>query len=208
MKPDSILTLPAQPTPYAVVGSPINHSLSPGMQQAAFDHEAIEARYYRIESDDVALETAVARMRQVPFGGWNCTIPNKVRMYQLCDRRAETAEQFRAVNTVVNEGGTLVGHNTDGVGWTRALKDALINAPSSSSPTAIPAARRRYSITSTPSSPQARSRARPRIFVPCAGSRKSFPPPCRKSTSSSTPRPPDSIPRRRRCYPHGSSPQT
>jgi len=117
MKPDSILTLPAQPTPYAVVGSPINHSLSPGMQQAAFDHEAIEARYYRIESDNVALENAVARMRQVPFGGWNCTIPNKVRM-------------FRAVNTVVNEGGTLVGHNTDGVGWTRALKDAFGKHPS------------------------------------------------------------------------------
>jgi shikimate dehydrogenase len=130
MKPDSILTLPAQPTPYAVVGSPINHSLSPGMQQAAFDHEAIEARYYRIESDDVALENAVARMRQVPFGGWNCTIPNKVRMYQLCDRRAESAEQFRAVNTVVNENGTLVGHNTDGVGWTRALKDAFGKHPS------------------------------------------------------------------------------
>jgi shikimate dehydrogenase len=130
MKPDSILTLPAQPTPYAVVGSPINHSLSPGMQQAAFDHEAIEARYYRIESDDVALEKAVARMRQVPFGGWNCTIPNKVRMYELCDRRAESAEQFRAVNTVVNENGTLVGHNTDGVGWTRALKDAFGKHPS------------------------------------------------------------------------------
>jgi shikimate dehydrogenase len=130
LKPDLIFTLPAHPTPYAVVGSPINHSLSPGMQQAAFDHAAIEARYYRIESDDVALEQAVARMRQVPFGGWNCTIPNKVRMYELCDRRAESAEQFRAVNTVVNEKGTLVGHNTDGVGWTRALKDAFGKHPS------------------------------------------------------------------------------
>ncbi len=130
MKPDAILTLPAQPTPYAVVGSPINHSLSPGMQQAAFDHESIEARYYRIEADDLALEQAVTRMRQVPFGGWNCTIPNKVRMYQLCDHRAETAEQFRVVNTVVNEKGVLVGHNTDGVGWTRALKDAFGKSPS------------------------------------------------------------------------------
>ena len=115
--------------PYAVVGSPINHSLSPGMQQAAFDHAGIEARYYRIQADDVALEKAVERMRQVPFGGWNCTIPNKVRMYELCDRRAESAEQFRAVNTVVNENGTLVGHNTDGVGWTRALRDAFGKSP-------------------------------------------------------------------------------
>jgi shikimate dehydrogenase len=87
------------------------------------------ARYYRIEVDDEGLETAVSRLREVPFGGWNCTIPNKVKMYELCDDRAESAEQFRAVNTVVNEGGRLTGHNTDGVGWTRALRDAFGRGP-------------------------------------------------------------------------------
>jgi shikimate dehydrogenase len=125
MKPDTILSLSARPVPYGVVGSPINHSLSPVMQQAAFDHSGIEARYFRIEADDAGLVHAVARMRQVPFGGWNCTIPNKMKMAELCDRRAESAEQFRAVNTVVNEGGVLVGHNTDGVGWSRALREAF-----------------------------------------------------------------------------------
>jgi shikimate dehydrogenase len=125
VKPDIILSLPAQPVPYAVLGSPVSHSLSPVMQQAAFDHAGLEARYFRIEVDDAGLEKAVTRMRQVPFGGWNCTIPNKVKMYELCDRRAESAEQFRAVNTVVNEGGALTGHNTDGVGWSRALREAL-----------------------------------------------------------------------------------
>ncbi len=125
LKPDLILSLPAQPVPYAVLGSPVGHSLSPVMQQAAFDHAGLEARYYRIEVDDTGLERAVTRMRQVPFGGWNCTVPNKVRMYELCDRRAESAEQFRAVNTVVNEDGTLVGHNTDGIGWSRALREAF-----------------------------------------------------------------------------------
>ena len=129
MKPDNILSLPSKPVPYAVVGSPINHSLSPGMQQAAFDHCGIEARYYRIEADDLALEKAVTRMKQVPFGGWNCTIPNKVRMYELCDRRAASAEQFRAVNTVVNENGVLTGHNTDGIGWTRSLQEAFGRSP-------------------------------------------------------------------------------
>lgn len=129
MKPDNILSLPAQPVPYAVLGSPVSHSLSPVMQQAAFDHAGLEARYFRIEVDDEGLEKAVARMRQVPFGGWNCTIPNKVKMYELCDRRAESAEQFRAVNTVVNEGGVLVGHNTDGVGWSRALREAFGRGP-------------------------------------------------------------------------------
>jgi shikimate dehydrogenase len=125
VKPDNILSLPARPVPYAVLGSPVSHSLSPVMQQAAFDQAGLEARYFRIEVDDTGLEHAVARMRQVPFGGWNCTVPNKVKMYDLCDQRAETAGQFRAVNTVVNEGGVLVGHNTDGVGWSRALRDAF-----------------------------------------------------------------------------------
>jgi shikimate dehydrogenase len=129
LKPELILSLPAQPVPYAVLGSPVSHSLSPVMQQAAFDHAGLEARYYRIEVDDEGLEKAVTRMRQVPFGGWNCTIPNKVKMYELCDRRAESAEQFRAVNTVVNEGGVLTGHNTDGVGWSRALREAFGRGP-------------------------------------------------------------------------------
>ena len=129
LKPDNILSLPAHPVPYAVVGSPINHSLSPVMQQAAFDHAGLDARYFRIEADDTGLEHAVARMRQVPFGGWNCTIPNKVKMYDLCDRRAESAEQFRAVNTVINDQGVLIGHNTDGVGWSRALREAFGRGP-------------------------------------------------------------------------------
>lgn len=129
VKPDIILSLPAQPTPYAVLGSPVNHSLSPVMQQAAFDHAGIEARYFRIEVGEEGLERAVGRMRQVPFGGWNCTIPNKVRMYELCDRLDESAKQFRAVNTVVNEQGALVGHNTDGAGWSRAVRETFGRGP-------------------------------------------------------------------------------
>jgi shikimate dehydrogenase len=129
VKPHLILSLPADPVPYAVLGSPINHSLSPSMQQAAFDHLGIEARYYRIEVSDENLARAVERMRQVPFGGWNCTIPNKVEMARLCDHRAESAEQFRAVNTVINDKGALIGHNTDGVGWTRSLKEAFGRGP-------------------------------------------------------------------------------
>ncbi len=120
-----ILTLPAHPVPYAVLGNPVGHSLSPAMQQAAFDREKIDARYYRIEADEAGLARAVERMREVPFGGWNCTVPNKVRMFELCDRRAETAENLRAVNTVVNEDGILTGHNTDGIGWSRALREAF-----------------------------------------------------------------------------------
>lgn len=129
MKPELILSLPARPVPYAVLGNPVNHSLSPVMQQAAFDRTGVDARYFRIEVDEERLPRAVDRMRKVPFGGWNCTVPNKARMYELCDRRSESAEIFRAVNTVVNEQGVLVGHNTDGLGWSRALREAFGRGP-------------------------------------------------------------------------------
>jgi shikimate dehydrogenase len=125
MKPDLILSLPARPVPYAVLGQPIHHSLSPLMQQAAFDHAGLEARYYRIEVGEEGLARAVDHLRKVPFGGWNCTVPNKIKMMDLCDRLAESTEQLGAVNTVVNESGTLVGHNTDGIGWSRAVREAF-----------------------------------------------------------------------------------
>ncbi len=124
-----ILTLPPKPTPYAVLGSPIAHSLSPIMQQAAFDHVRFEARYYRIDVPEEKLAGAISHLRAVGFGGWNCTVPLKIGMAGLCDRRAESAETFGAVNTVVNENGVLVGHSTDGIGWSRALREAFACGP-------------------------------------------------------------------------------
>jgi shikimate dehydrogenase len=124
-----ILSLPAKPIPYAVLGSPVSHSLSPIMQQAAFDELGIGANYFRIEVPEDKLSASVGHLRGVPFGGWNCTVPLKVRMREACDRLAESAEQFGAVNTVVNENGTLVGHNTDGIGWSHALQEAFGRTP-------------------------------------------------------------------------------
>jgi shikimate dehydrogenase len=129
VKYDQILSLPVRPTPYAVLGSPISQSLSPIMQQAAFDHCCIEARYYRIEVPEDKLPGAIEHLKAVGFGGWNCTVPIKVRMLERCDRLAESAEKLGAVNVVVNEGGALTGHNTDGVGWSRALREAFACGP-------------------------------------------------------------------------------
>jgi shikimate dehydrogenase len=125
VKYDQILSLPTKPTPYAVLGSPIAQSLSPIMQQTAFDHCGIDARYYRIEVPEEKLPGAIEHLKAVGFGGWNCTVPLKVRMLERCDRLAESAEKLGAVNVVVNEDGMLTGHNTDGVGWSRALREAF-----------------------------------------------------------------------------------
>ena len=62
MNYSQILTLPTQPTPYAVLGQPVTHSFSPILQQAAFDHYGIEARYYRIEVPEDKLAGALAHL--------------------------------------------------------------------------------------------------------------------------------------------------
>jgi shikimate dehydrogenase len=129
VKYDQILSLPVRPTPYAVLGCPVAHSLSPIMQQAAFDHCGVEARYYRIEVPEDKLPGAIEHLKAVGFGGWNCTVPLKGRMLERCDRLADTAEKLGAVNVVVNEGGVLTGHNTDGLGWSRALREAFACGP-------------------------------------------------------------------------------
>ena len=126
---NQILTLPARPTPYAVLGSPIAHSLSPIMQQAAFDQCGIEARYYRIEVPEEKLPGAIEHLKAVGLGGWNCTVPLKIEMLKRCDRLADSAAKLGSVNTVVNQDGVLTGHSTDGVGWSRALREAFNCGP-------------------------------------------------------------------------------
>jgi len=114
------------PSAYGVLGDPIAHSRSPAMQQAAFDFYGLSCVYYRLHIRSSELTLAVSALRGVPFGGWNCTLPHKVAMAGLCDELAPSARQFGSVNTVVvQNGGWLVGHNTDGLGWSCALRDAF-----------------------------------------------------------------------------------
>jgi shikimate dehydrogenase len=110
---------------YGVIGDPIVHSLSPQMQQAAFDYHGIPAKYDKIHLRAEEFTEGIDLMRRIPFAGWNCTVPHKVSMLTLCDELSETARRFGSVNTVVNQAGKLIGHNTDGIGWSRAVSDAF-----------------------------------------------------------------------------------
>ncbi|MDD4931927.1 MAG: shikimate dehydrogenase [Methylacidiphilaceae bacterium] len=113
------------PKSYAVLGSPIAHSLSPAIHQAAFAAIGWPGGYGRIEVDAAGLGAVVDRLKTTGFSGWNCTAPLKQEMFRLCDRRAVTAVQLGSVNTVRHEKGTLEGHNTDGKGWVLAVEEAF-----------------------------------------------------------------------------------
>ena len=107
----------------AVIGKPIGHSLSPAIQNAAFQATRFPAWYEAIELEPEEAPSFFALLRQPRWLGVNVTIPLKETAAQLVDRRSSEAERAGAVNTVVREGDLLVGHNTDIPGFLRALRE-------------------------------------------------------------------------------------
>jgi shikimate dehydrogenase len=121
--PQNLAQLPTDRSLYGVIGWPVAHSLSPAMQQAAFDACGIPARYVKIAITPDELPLAVQTMRNLPFAGWNCTIPHKNPLFSLVDACDESSRTIGGVNTVVNTDGKLTGHSTDGRGWSRAIQE-------------------------------------------------------------------------------------
>ncbi len=106
-----------------LIGYPVSHSLSPQMQQAAFDALGIEARYVLWETQPGMLAQRIASLRSPEMLGANVTIPYKEDVVPLLDEYDPVAVKIGAVNTIVNRGGRLVGYNTDAAGFIRALAD-------------------------------------------------------------------------------------
>jgi shikimate dehydrogenase len=106
-----------------LIGYPVSHSLSPQMQQAAFDALGIEARYVLWETQPGTLAQRIASLRSPGILGANVTIPYKEDVVSLLDEYDAAAVRIGAVNTIVNRDGRLVGYNTDAAGFIRALTD-------------------------------------------------------------------------------------
>lgn len=107
---------------YGVLGHPIHHSFSPAIHTAAFEAEKLNATYVAFDVAEDELEKAVEGLVTLDVKGWNLTMPHKTKMCALCDEVSEAASIVGAVNTVVNDGGRLIGHITDGAGFTAMLK--------------------------------------------------------------------------------------
>jgi shikimate dehydrogenase len=121
--PDRFHELPTTRPLYGVIGHPVAHSLSPQMQLAGFRAAGIDAAYVRIDVKPDELTDCVARMRDAGFAGWNCTLPHKNALAKLMDQLDGTAQLSGGVNTVLHDEGKLIGFNTDGQGWARAIRD-------------------------------------------------------------------------------------
>jgi shikimate dehydrogenase len=105
----------------AIIGDPVEHTMSPAMHNAAFKKFGLDYIYFPFRVKPGELAAAVAGLRTLGVVGFNVTIPHKVAILPLLDKLDLVAEQIGAVNTVVSVSGKLVGYNTDAEGFLRAL---------------------------------------------------------------------------------------
>lgn len=98
---------------YGLLGDPVDRSLSPAMMNAAFKHLGIDAVYIPIRIPAGEIGQAFDMMRLFEMEGVNITAPHKTTAAQLMDKLIGPAGAVKVVNTVVREGRSLAGHNTD-----------------------------------------------------------------------------------------------
>jgi len=106
---------------WGVIGDPIEHSMSPAMHNAVFEKMGLDYWYvpFRVKRED--LGKAIDGVRALNIRGLNVTIPHKVAVIPFLDELDPLAEKIGAVNTIVNDDGTLTGYNTDATGFLQAL---------------------------------------------------------------------------------------
>lgn len=116
-----------------LIGSGIQRSLTPAMQEEEARHQGLRLHYQLIDLDRTPgavqqLPALLAAARIMGFAGLNITYPCKQAVLPLLDELSPGAEAMGAVNTVVLRDGRLIGHNTDGSGWAWGFRRALPDA--------------------------------------------------------------------------------
>lgn len=111
---------------FAVIGDPIEHSLSPTIHNAAFRQLGLECTYiaYRVSKDQ--LEEEINSLKKIKISGFNVTIPHKINVLKYLDDVDENCKIIGASNTVINENGFLKGYNTDMDGFLEPIKNRNI----------------------------------------------------------------------------------
>ncbi|NLP44706.1 MAG: shikimate dehydrogenase [Peptococcaceae bacterium] len=106
---------------YAIIGDPVEHSLSPVMHEAGFKYLNMNASYHRIRVSCSELKGGLDFLKKNNYSGWNVTYPLKEKIVPFLDHLTSSASLIGAVNTVKSVSGQLHGHNTDGEGLVESL---------------------------------------------------------------------------------------
>jgi shikimate dehydrogenase len=113
------------PDKYAVIGNPVEHSLSPAIHAAFARATRQDISYGKIHAPADGFKAAALRFRDEGGKGLNVTLPFKHEAWNLVGAHSADATGAEAVNTIEFLEDKMVGHNTDGVGLVCDLKDNL-----------------------------------------------------------------------------------
>ena len=114
---------------YAIIGNPVEHSLSPILHNYWFKKYKIDANYNLLKVEESDLKKVVEKIRDKDLDGINVTLPYKQKIIPYLDRLINDAKITNSVNTVfLDEANTLVGENTDVFGVQAAYLKEIINA--------------------------------------------------------------------------------
>ena len=114
---------------FAVIGDPIDHSLSPAIHNAAYRQLNLECTYIGYKITRAELPSGIGSLKAIKISGFNVTIPHKIEIMKFLDEFDDNCKLIGAANTIVNDNGLLKGYNTDMDGFLEPIKkrDISIN---------------------------------------------------------------------------------
>ena len=107
---------------YLVIGSPIDHSLSPTLHNHWFKENNINAIYEKKLIIEDQIEKVVLKLRSKQLSGVNVTVPYKNKIISFMDNLTKEASETKSANTIYMENGKIIGHNTDIAGFELAIR--------------------------------------------------------------------------------------
>ena len=112
---------------YLVIGNPIEHSLSPKIQNYWLKQKNIDASYDKVKLEAKDIKNFINDLRQQRVAGCNVTVPFKKQVIPFLDKLSSEANLTQSVNTIVFSNGNLIGHNTDIAGFYKAITSLNLN---------------------------------------------------------------------------------
>ena len=107
---------------YLVIGNPIEHSLSPKLQNYWIKYNKIDAIYGKLQAYDSDLKELCNNIKKGELDGINVTVPFKKKIIPYLDILSGNALRTQSVNTICMKGGKLIGYNTDIDGFEISIK--------------------------------------------------------------------------------------
>lgn len=116
---------------FAVIGSPIEHSISPEIHNSSFSELKLNCIYVAYRVERLYLREAIEGFKALGYSGVNVTIPHKIEVIRYLEEISPEARKIGAVNTIVFKNNRATGYNTDATGALLALREARIKVRNS-----------------------------------------------------------------------------